>query len=775
MRNRTRSLLLFFLWSVALTPGCRRDTLETCRKHHSERRLDQAALVCGRVFDKTGDPRAGANALSAHLTLDHRAEVRSLYQRLQGTSVASKAMLSLAGLERRENNLDRARALYREAAERLVREGRPRDAVIATDAVFDLAFEGSRFGEALSAIRLQEQQARKLGTPESIRDTLRSLARLLRRVGDLPGARRALDDAVPLLGPEDRDETADIHLRRGLVAEVEGDLVSGRSAYRSVLAVEGAKPEFALAAHINLVELETKANDHAAAADRLARAQALHRALPPSDASKFRVDLLWAEMFLAQAQKRWAAADAILGRMAALDPPADKRWKIALRRAIGLEALGRADEAEPLYLEAVRLAEAVRAEVHVADVKAWMLAGNRKPHGALFEHYFRRGRFNEALAVAERAQARTFVEALFSARFPGATAADAVAGADLLRQHSGSLRGSSVLAPRPIEELLDKTRESHVLLFFEEGDNIYGIAAHDGKVRVRKLREPTSTVRRSAARLHSAPDDPAAGALLGGLIDPELLPPTGARLYIAPSDAVARVPFPVVRAPGGRLVERYDLVQVPSLTALAALKERGRGGEEGSPVVLADARGDLAGAAQEARVVAEALGTAPLLGAAATEKAIRRSPPPSLLHLSLHSGSGAGGAWIEFADRRVPASEVLAWTAAPQVVVLASCASGITRHPDSWGSLASAFLIAGATTVVGSLWSIDDRATRKFMADFYQNGAATDPARALALTQRSWVREGKTAQMAAFVVYGLGRPVPADKTNPQVVRKENDR
>jgi CHAT domain-containing protein/Tfp pilus assembly protein PilF len=84
-----------------------------------------------------------------------------------------------------------------------------------------------------------------------------------------------------------------------------------------------------------------------------------------------------------------------------------------------------------------------------------------------------------------------------------------------------------------------------------------------------------------------------------------------------------------------------------------------------------------------------------------------------------------------------------------ELVVLSACETGLGRSAGGEGllGLQRAFAVAGARTVVASLWEVDDRATQALMGEFYR--VAWDPdsivsrAEALRRAQLSILKEGK--------------------------------
>ena len=102
------------------------------------------------------------------------------------------------------------------------------------------------------------------------------------------------------------------------------------------------------------------------------------------------------------------------------------------------------------------------------------------------------------------------------------------------------------------------------------------------------------------------------------------------------------------------------------------------------------------------------------------------------------------------------------------LVVLSSCSSSTTSRVvgTSLIGLQHAAHSAGAKTVVGTLWSIDDESTRHFMSRFYRHlGKGLTPAEAVAAAQSDmrdlpeFARWRSPRHWGAFVVSGTNEPV----------------
>jgi CHAT domain-containing protein len=88
-----------------------------------------------------------------------------------------------------------------------------------------------------------------------------------------------------------------------------------------------------------------------------------------------------------------------------------------------------------------------------------------------------------------------------------------------------------------------------------------------------------------------------------------------------------------------------------------------------------------------------------------------------------------------------------------RLVTLSACNSGIIdfEKMTEYLGLSSAFLYAGAASVVSSLWSVNDRSTAFLMIKFYQN-LKTIPSVASALNQaQRWLRDATKQDLEEFI------------------------
>src|SRR5947208_11641457 len=163
--------------------------------------------------------------------------------------------------------------------------------------------------------------------------------------------------------------------------------------------------------------------------------------------------------------------------------------------------------------------------------------------------------------------------------------------------------------------------------------------------------------------------------------------------------------------------------------------------------------GRLAFAVQEAEVVAQKLGTRPILDAAATTALLRqygaRSPVVHIAAHGLFRLDAPNFSHIRLADRQLSAIEVFNLDLSGcSLVTLSACETGraVVGGVDEVIGLGRGFLYAGAASLLPTLWKVDDASSAELMEMFSQAllGEHTK-ASALAGAQRAFLARARTA------------------------------
>jgi CHAT domain-containing protein/Tfp pilus assembly protein PilF len=302
------------------------------------------------------------------------------------------------------------------------------------------------------------------------------------------------------------------------------------------------------------------------------------------------------------------------------------------------------------------------------------------------------------------------------------------------------------------------------------------------------------------------------------LVDPVFsnLPATG-HLLVAPDGVIAQLPFEVLPdTENGFAVDKY------TVSYLATSRDLLRQliswpGEPGADVVVADPDFNwssprsakpnakfepLPGTRKEGLAIGKILGVEPWLAADARKSKLMALSAPRVLHLATHgffdeepsrgwqlpldllvlpgepntfndplhhSGLALAGANLsdhgEVADDGLlTASDVTGMNlAGTQLVVLSACETGLGKVQATEGviGLRRAFQLAGARTVIASLWRVPDEQTYELMTGFYRRlldgMSRVDALRAAQLELREKVPS--PFFWGAFVCYGETGPV----------------
>ncbi len=245
-------------------------------------------------------------------------------------------------------------------------------------------------------------------------------------------------------------------------------------------------------------------------------------------------------------------------------------------------------------------------------------------------------------------------------------------------------------------------------------------------------------------------------------------------LCIAPTAALARVPWAALPLPDGRpLAAASTLAIVPGLRLGLAPKRATR--PTAAPLIVAGADADLPAVREEVQALQRLFPAARRLeGADATAgRFLELGPAAEWIHFAGHGAYEAAApqlSGLRLADRWLPAAELgsVVWSA--RWITLSACqtARALVRPGEEWFGLARTLLLSGAGAVVAAQWDVEDAAAGRLMAGLYgQLRAGRSPAQGLARVQAEASGAGEhPLDWAGFVALGgpgvLGAYSPAE-------------
>jgi CHAT domain-containing protein len=217
---------------------------------------------------------------------------------------------------------------------------------------------------------------------------------------------------------------------------------------------------------------------------------------------------------------------------------------------------------------------------------------------------------------------------------------------------------------------------------------------------------------------------------------------THQHLIVVPYGTAHLLPFQALYFDGEPLIATHTVRYLPSASMLQFLSARPLM-QKLKMLAIGNPTGDLVNASIEAEFVASLFGEKPLIGAAATEEAVRPLLcQHTLLHFATHGKLNEDSplaSSILLANREeLTVYELMGLRLDADLVVLSACNTGqgqATGGDDVLG-LTRGLLGAGARAAVVSLWPVDDQSTSLLMGEFYrQLRAHARPAVALAEAQ----------------------------------------
>lgn len=269
------------------------------------------------------------------------------------------------------------------------------------------------------------------------------------------------------------------------------------------------------------------------------------------------------------------------------------------------------------------------------------------------------------------------------------------------------------------------------------------------------------------------------------------------RLLIVPHYSLHYLPFAALRDSRSDryLVQDYQIARIPMSSSLRYLVDR-PAFDLGERVIFGMKGDSFLTTESEAREIAQVFGTQPIIGefeekpppkrAEAEEKPdpvqilLGRMPKADLLHVAAHGVFDSEYPYkshLKLGRRQLRAQQIYDMNLSEtNLVVLSACnsSSGRLTSGDDVLGLSHAFIFAGTSSLISSLWKVRDVSTRHLMGGFYRRVAQGLPfAQALRETQLEMLADehwSAPQHWSAFALTGVHSPLlkPSEPADPKV-------
>lgn len=329
--------------------------------------------------------------------------------------------------------------------------------------------------------------------------------------------------------------------------------------------------------------------------------------------------------------------------------------------------------------------------------------------------------------------------------------------------------------------------DPHTVLieYYDDGESIWAFTLDAGRIDAHQLGPIAGSVGQLIAQfqanidfaLKAGPHNPATAGLtviarrMLQRLYALLLAPLEARyaaanrLIIVPYGRLHYLPFQLLIAGSSYLIERYELVTLPT----AALIARSAPHRQGATILTHSWEGRLRHTAAEGQVIQRYFSGRHYCEAEAT-RAVLQQAPAQILHIAAHGRHRLDQpelSYIELADGQLYSDDLLQHDLSYELVVLSACETGraSVAAGDELIGVGRGFLYAGAGALITSLWRVADDTTITLMQGIYAAlHMGCSKAAALRAAQRAVLAEAPDLHPAfwgAFQLMGDAGPLSA--------------
>jgi CHAT domain-containing protein len=446
-----------------------------------------------------------------------------------------------------------------------------------------------------------------------------------------------------------------------------------------------------------------------------------------------------------------------------------------------------------MYTHAIEVIESQRSSINTEASKIGFVGNKQDVYDRLVRLLFAHERYEEAFQYVERAKARALVDMLAAReRFAktdvhNQNTSDLIAKLDTAEQEA-KLQDETITADQSgkqraiVIKLKDEIRNADpelasfvtvtaldvakiqqllppnetLIEYFGAGDTLFAFIVNHKEVRgvkleVKGLRRDVEVFRENIMISNSNQFKADGRALYEKLFQPMEKLIESKNLTIVPHGELHYLPFYALQDKDVFLIDRYNIRILPSASVMTFLKDppEGHAGNLlafGNPD-LGNSTYDLPGAQYEAITIAKDQPKSKLLlRSQATETAVKRFGQQfRYIHFATHGtfdaekplSSGLLMAGDVENDGTLTVGELYDLHLPVDLVTLSACetALGKVANGDDVVGFTRGFLYAGVSSIVSSLWKVDDQATSILMQKFYRSLKVSDKRRALRTAQ----------------------------------------
>lgn len=465
-------------------------------------------------------------------------------------------------------------------------------------------------------------------------------------------------------------------------------------------------------------------------------------------------------------------------------------WMILFDRGRIAEQEGNIKQAIGFYGQAVDIIEQQRSTINTEASKIGFVGDKQTVYRHLIEALFSDKQYVSALEYIERSKSRALVDILATKKDfaiqagnekqvrellavkeqreqealvhnelvnAGNTRSIVIKTNDQLRQQApelASLISITSLSVSEIQKLIpvDETlveyyyTDKYLFIFILTSQGLSAVRLDSGH-----LAEDIKNFRTAIENTSSGAHEQLARHLFSQLIKPIEGSLSSNKLIIVPHGALHYLPFYALHDGKDYLIERYSIRMLPSASMFKYL-QRNKSEKPGDILAfgnpdLGDQKYNLVNAENEAVSVSKTLPHSKFfLRKDATETALKKYGEGfSYIHFATHGefdpdkplNSALLLAADSVSDGRLTVDKLYSMKLNADLVTLSACETGLGKisNGDDVVGLTRGFLYAGSSSIVASLWKVDDLATSTLMTSFYEALKKMDKREALRLAQ----------------------------------------